>query len=73
MDRGAWWATVHGVAQSQTRLKRLSPRGLASALWPGQGCVRPSAPEGAPSNENFSVATSLFPQTPSDEKVASAV
>ena len=24
MDRGAWWASVHGVAQSQTRLKRLS-------------------------------------------------
>ena len=23
-DRGAWWAAVHGVAQSQTRLKRLS-------------------------------------------------
>ena len=22
MDRGAWWATVHGVAQSRTRLKR---------------------------------------------------
>ena len=21
MDRGAWWATVHGVAESQTRLK----------------------------------------------------
>ena len=21
MDRGAWWATVHGVAQSRTRLK----------------------------------------------------
>ena len=21
MDRGAWWATVHGVSQSQTRLK----------------------------------------------------
>ena len=20
MDRGAWWATVHGVANSQTRL-----------------------------------------------------
>ena len=20
-DRGAWWAAVHGVAQSQTRLK----------------------------------------------------
>ena len=24
MDRGAWQATVHGVAESQTRLKRLS-------------------------------------------------
>ena len=23
-DRGAWWATVHRVAKSQTRLKRLS-------------------------------------------------
>ena len=22
MDRGAWWATVHGVAKSRTRLKR---------------------------------------------------
>ena len=24
MDRGTWWATVHGVAKSQTRLKRFS-------------------------------------------------
>ena len=24
MDRGAWWATVHSVTQSQTRLNRLS-------------------------------------------------
>ena len=24
MDRGAWWATVAGVAKNQTRLKRLS-------------------------------------------------
>ena len=24
MDRGAWWAAVHGVAQSRTRLKQLS-------------------------------------------------
>jgi len=23
-DRGAWWATVHGAAKSQTRLKRLT-------------------------------------------------
>ena len=21
MDRGAWWATVHGVTESQTRLR----------------------------------------------------
>ena len=26
VDRGAWWATVCGVAQSRTRLKRLSSR-----------------------------------------------
>ena len=24
MDRGAWWATVYGVAQSRTQLRRLS-------------------------------------------------
>ena len=26
MDRGAWWATVHSVAKSQTRLKDFAPR-----------------------------------------------
>ena len=26
MDRGGWWATVHRVAKSQTRLKRFSGR-----------------------------------------------
>ena len=24
IDRGAWWAAIYGVAQSQIRLKRLS-------------------------------------------------
>ena len=24
MDRGAWWATVHGVTKSQTRLQQLN-------------------------------------------------
>ena len=24
MDGGAWWAAIYGVAQSRTRLKRLS-------------------------------------------------
>ena len=27
MDRGAWWATVHEVANSWTQLKRLSMHG----------------------------------------------
>ena len=31
-DRGAWWAAVHGVAQSQTRLKRLSSSSSSSLL-----------------------------------------
>ena len=31
MDRGAWWATVHGGCKSQTRLKRLSSS--SSHFW----------------------------------------
>ena len=31
VDRGAWWAAVHRVAQSQTRLKRLSMHALLSS------------------------------------------
>ena len=31
MDRGAWWATVHGVAKSQTRLNRLTVHGVAKS------------------------------------------
>ena len=27
MDGGAWWAAISGVAQSRTRLKRLSSSG----------------------------------------------
>ena len=33
MNGGAWWATVHGVAKSQTRLKRLSMRAEISQLF----------------------------------------
>ena len=32
MDRGAWWATVHGVSKSQTWLKRLSMHTSKCAL-----------------------------------------
>ena len=31
MDRGTWWATVHGIANSQTQLKRLT---LALPFFP---------------------------------------
>ena len=34
MDRGAWWAAVHRVAQSQTQLKRLS---LHACIGEGNG------------------------------------
>ena len=30
MDRGAWWAAISGVAQSQTQLKRLSSSSSSS-------------------------------------------
>ena len=36
MDRGGWWATVHGVAKSWTRLKRLSTH-AECVRRPGQG------------------------------------
>ena len=32
-DRGAWWGAVFGVAQSRTRLKRLSSSSSSSAQW----------------------------------------
>ena len=50
MDRGAWWATVHGVAKSWTRLSDLTylltyltcPR---SQTWKWWGrCVHPQSP-----------------------------
>ena len=33
MDRGAWWATVHRVAKSQTQLKWLSTYARVKRLW----------------------------------------
>ena len=33
-DGGAWWAAVYGVAQSQTRLKRLSSSSYISHVLP---------------------------------------
>ena len=41
MDEGAWWAAVYGVAQSQTRLKRLS----SSSKKQGKGTTTRQAPD----------------------------
>ena len=32
-DGGAWWAAVHGVVQSRTRLKRLSSSSSSSSVY----------------------------------------
>ena len=32
MDRGAWWATIHGVSKSQIRLKCLSTSHIQSSF-----------------------------------------
>ena len=37
MDGEAWWAAVHGVAQSRTRLKRLSSSSsIVLVIWASQ-------------------------------------
>ena len=51
MDRGAWWVTVHSVAQSQTRQKRLS-------MQTSTGSPALSATKVANLNTNVSVITS---------------
>ena len=33
MDGEAWWAAVHGIAQSQTQLKRLSSSSSSSSSY----------------------------------------
>ena len=35
MDRGAWWATVHGVAKSRTRLSSQAPHSIYRILLVG--------------------------------------
>ena len=46
MDRGAWWATVHRVTQSWTRLKLLSPHALHSVGF-SDGSVAKNSPANA--------------------------
>ena len=45
MDRGAWRATVHGVAKSQTQLKQLSMQTCVSLVnLPNNPMITPSLP-----------------------------
>ena len=45
MDRGAWWATVHGVTKSQTQLKQLSMQTCVSLVnLPNNPMITPSLP-----------------------------
>ena len=37
VDGGAWWAAVQGVAQSWTRLKRLSRLSIRACIGKGNG------------------------------------
>ena len=44
MDGGAWWAAVHGVAKSWTRLSGLHFTPEPDLAWiPGCGCTGPPA------------------------------
>ena len=47
-DRGAWWAAVYGVAQSRTRLKRLSSSSISCGSFSGrrQAIVTSSSSKG---------------------------
>ena len=38
MDRGAWWAAVHGVANSQTRLSDSAAAAACSTLMIPNNC-----------------------------------
>ena len=39
MDRGVWWATVHGVAKSWPLLKQLRTQALGVLEWVGRGIL----------------------------------
>ena len=64
-DGGAWWAAVYGVAQSQTRLNRLSSRSSRSVLfdflWPhGLQHARPPCPSPTPRVHSNSCSVSWW-------------
>ena len=61
-DGGAWWAAVHGVAQSRTRLKRLSSSSSSSVYMsmPLSQFFLHSVPTTSPCPQVCSPSASLF-------------
>ena len=60
-DRGAWWATVHGIAKSQTRLKHLTYHARPPIFSPAPSFFPPSFPPTVP----FPLSSSLPSLLPS--------
>ena len=48
MDREAWWATVHRLTKSQTRLKRLGTHTHTPPTWRMTDRPALRSPEGSP-------------------------
>ena len=65
MDRGAWWVTVHGIAKSQTKLKRLSTHSAHSGVHTCGASLssRPSPLLGTAWGPQTTLAMSLLPWT----------
>ena len=58
MDGGAWWATVHGVAQSRTRLKQLSSSSSSHYFsWEIPWTEEPGSPWGSRVRHNIETKT----------------
>ena len=54
-EGGAWWAAVYGVAQSRTRLKRLSSSSRQVVPVPNTGTSKNKKPKTAPEQHNFPI------------------
>ena len=67
MDRGTWWAIVHGVTMSRTELKWLSMHTLLSGLARSQGTQMPCkippgcVPEWLPQTTSSGMLSPAFP------------
>ena len=71
-DRGAWWAAIYGVTQSQTRLKRLSSSSSILQKSFGSQPPRPEPKEQLTAGSTFYKAFSDLigsPQPPSGKGI----